>query len=1220
MGSIVVKKFLGEAPRVAEEELPDGAGQKVKNVKLHSGDLIPYKEPVFLQKLISSGVVKTLYKLTIPYDDIRFGKSVSSAFGGLYAVLPQPPDAFPLTTQRKGDNVFLTWDKDVDIVSSSPAWATSSDGAVADVEQRYYYTGDGRPKVSTYDKATRNAPNLKNISLPYTDGCYNLGLPIPTTALVATARSLSSAVSTHYERDAGNYATFYANADHGLRSGNIVTIRDFGSSDEAKSFNAQNVEITVTSTTTFTYFNSGDAVAKTANTNGRADLAGNTSLRTYVYTWVTPWGEESLPSIPSNEVYVKEGQTVDLSSIPFVSPSNNTTDLIRGIRLYRSVTTTDSSDYFLLKTIWFPTASVLGESTMEAFGDDNPVSSPVSSKVPYIGDLAAKLIMYTHSVGKFIDHTHRVPAADGAYDGVTEETNYHPGFAHNLVAGDVCQMVHNFAMNGAGYSQRDGYLRMLDVYNLGHMFGRTEMVIKNAPDRYTLEMQAVGDLNALRSVDVDSSNFLDAYPIQTIRSMTDVQICYSMNESDAFINIDENYEPFPAAVTPTTRTISEAVTATEDHWSSADVAGDDWFNTPARVDGTNELIFIQSMGTNPGTSLNPGTFAVAPDNMHVMRGYRDTTPGAYTTGFTITRLRAKNKYARFFHGPPRSDHFGGRSNLRYRTSNIATIKTQGTHNLETGEIVTISGFTSSNADFNAVDVAVTVVDHETFTYPNTGSNVANNGTVDGNGRIKRTGFRDDFDVLNLSIILPSRDYDAPPEGLKGLRVGFNNILMGFFDNQLCFSFPEKPHAWPEKYRMSFDYDIVAVETIGGITFVMTEGYPYQVSGADPATMASARIDTFYPCVSKRSVVNMGYGVVYATVGGLASFSPGTGLSLITGLVHDWETWEADLDASTIVGHYYDGKYFGCHSTGSFIFERDDKIGGYLVSISTNFEAAYTDTVNGQLYFVDPKDNSIYEWDNPKSSPTNLEWKSKIIRTPNFMNLGAIKIIGDYTLSETEVAAITTANDVIRGFNLGQWLVERFSYPYKRLDENNAQTELGGGADGFGINQSSPVEQDENNIEVEGGDFFKIHNEIFYVRNKSSDSLTVVRAMLGTTQAAHINNSHITYFKVMPLGTINGPYDYENLGNVRVDSDFSINSHMLNGDNKTKQIVDTTTLQQVTFSLYVDRKLIFTGRIDSNRTFRLPTGYKSDTFEIEVSGDARIREIQIGETPYGLRSV
>ena len=42
--------------------------------------------------------------------------------------------------------------------------------------------------------------------------------------------------------------------------------------------------------------------------------------------------------------------------------------------------------------------------------------------------------------------------------------------------------------------------------------------------------------------------------------------------------------------------------------------------------------------------------------------------------------------------------------------------------------------------------------------------------------------------------------------------------------------------------------------------------------------------------------------------------------------------------------------------------------------------------------------------------------------------------------------------------------------------------------------------------------------------------------------------------------------------------------------------------------------------DSSDIFRLPTGYKSDTFEIEVSGDARIREIQIGETPYGLRSV
>ena len=996
-------------------------------------------------------------------------------------------------------------------------------------------------------------------------------MPIPTQSLIATARSLSAAVSTHYERDSGNYATFYANANHGLRSGNIVTIRDFGSSDEAKSFNAQNVEITVTSPTTFTYFNSGDAVAKTANTNGRADLAGNTLLRTYVYTWVTPWGEESLPSIPSNEVYVKEGQTVDLSNIPFASPSNNTTDLIRGIRLYRSVTTTDASDYFLLKTIWFPTTSVLGDT------ED-------------VSGFMHKSILYTHSVDKEVEYYNSSTVHKQSNDHEPTGTGfYRPGFPHNLVAGDVCQMVHNNLVSGNNqYGQTlngDQEGQVGGDGTIGKWFGRFEQVIDAAPTRYTLETEFIDTTSGFGGGNADHS----------LSQVTDVVIYYSMNESDTFISIDENYETYPAAVTPTTRTVNEDIDADETTWSSASLAGNSWSGAIVKVEGTGELVFSQ--WSNSGTYYQ-----------RVIRGWRGTPIKAFSNGTTLTRVRSKNKYARFFHGLARSDTSGASSANRARSSNVATFSSNGTHNLEDGEIVTISGY--GGTGYNVTDVPVTVVDHNTFTYPSTGSDEGT--TLDSGGRVKRTGFRDDFNVLNLSVVLPSRDYDAPPEGLKGLRIAFNNILIGFFDNQLCFSFPEKPHAWPEKFRMSFDYDIVAVETIGGVIFVMTEGYPYQVSGADPATMASARIDTFYPCVSKRSVVNMGYGVVYATVGGLASFSPGTGLALITGLVHDWETWESNLVPSTIVGNYYDGKYFGCHSTGSFIFERDDKIGGYLVSISANFEAAYTDTLTSQLYFVDPNTNHIFEWDNPNSGFDILEWKSKVIRTPNFMNLGAARVTADFEVSEQTAEAIAASNALIPALNLAQWMPQLHSHYASRLNETLTDSDTTLTVD-TGLTAASTGT-------VDGGDFIKIDDEYMYVVSDTSTTLTVIRGMLGTTAAAHANDSSITPFKVMPLGSLNGSVDFIDLNGQRVSNFHALNSFELNGDGRTSYQQSTTQPQALVFKLYANKNLIFSGPITSSDIFRLPTGYKSDTFEIEVSGDARIREIQIGETPYGLRSV
>ena len=45
MASVKLIKFLGEAPKVSSELLPDGAAQTAFNVKLYSGDLLPYRTP-----------------------------------------------------------------------------------------------------------------------------------------------------------------------------------------------------------------------------------------------------------------------------------------------------------------------------------------------------------------------------------------------------------------------------------------------------------------------------------------------------------------------------------------------------------------------------------------------------------------------------------------------------------------------------------------------------------------------------------------------------------------------------------------------------------------------------------------------------------------------------------------------------------------------------------------------------------------------------------------------------------------------------------------------------------------------------------------------------------------------------------------------------------------------------------------------------------------------
>ena len=170
MAAVKIVKFLGEAPKIASELLPDAAAQIAFNVKLYSGDLIPYRLPFLAGNVDRNGTIKTLYALRDP---------------------------------NNGDLKWLTWTTDVDIVTAS---------ASEDQEQRFYYTGDGVPKVSNYELATSG-------TVPYPNGSYDLGLPLPETKLTTTSNSFSQKTTVSRARDAGNYATIVTSGNHELRTG-----------------------------------------------------------------------------------------------------------------------------------------------------------------------------------------------------------------------------------------------------------------------------------------------------------------------------------------------------------------------------------------------------------------------------------------------------------------------------------------------------------------------------------------------------------------------------------------------------------------------------------------------------------------------------------------------------------------------------------------------------------------------------------------------------------------------------------------------------------------------------------------------------------------------------------------------------------------------------------------------------------------------------------------
>ena len=81
----------------------------------------------------------------------------------------------------------------------------------------------------------------------------------------------------------------------------------------------------------------------------------------------------------------------------------------------------------------------------------------------------------------------------------------------------------------------------------------------------------------------------------------------------------------------------------------------------------------------------------------------------------------------------------------------------------------------------------------------------------------------------------------------------------------------------------------------------------------------------------------------------------------------------------------------------------------------------------------------------------------------------------------------------------------------------------------------------------------------------------------------------------------------------------VNAFPINGDGPTQNLKEVSGTLPDTFKLFADKSLVFQATVSSSDIFRLPSGYKSDTFEVAVSGSARIRAIHLGETPIGLKT-
>jgi hypothetical protein len=282
--------------------------------------------------------------------------------------------------------------------------------------------------------------------------------------------------------------------------------------------------------------------------------------------------------------------------------------------------------------------------------------------------------------------------------------------------------------------------------------------------------------------------------------------------------------------------------------------------------------------------------------------------------------------------------------------------------------------------------------------------------------ISQTVYADTVDDVTVSgnNQLQSTYWTPPPSNLEGIIMMPNGIMAGWKSNEVWFSEPYRPHAWPVSYVVNTEYPIVGLGVMGQTLIACTTTYPYAITGINPASMSMSRIASLEPCLSRGSIVSSIEGVLYASPNGLVLAAPGVAI-VITRQMITRDQWLNLLNVSTLRATKFNNAYYCWGATRPGAFQKDAFQNTAFVQVD------YTGSYNGALIdfnnqrvgwnsltsdsavtnlWADPWTGEIFIfrngqvlWFDVSVDRTHgaYKWRSKVMEMPNKRNLEAMRV-------------------------------------------------------------------------------------------------------------------------------------------------------------------------------------------------------------------------------------
>lgn len=255
---------------------------------------------------------------------------------------------------------------------------------------------------------------------------------------------------------------------------------------------------------------------------------------------------------------------------------------------------------------------------------------------------------------------------------------------------------------------------------------------------------------------------------------------------------------------------------------------------------------------------------------------------------------------------------------------------------------------------------------------------------------QQTSFVDTYTNDALSEVLDTLDWQPSEEDLRNIIMMANGIYVGHTDKEIYFSEPYIAYAYPVKYSISIQHKILDIALTGDRSFiVMTDEKPYFIYGDTPDNMTIIESKAKFPGI-KNTLVDMGGGAMYATYEGIVYATGTSRIQLITSKAHSKETFASIIPEETFA--YRDEKrYFLITNSGTIVFDKDTP--DFISNISYKPNAVHFSEDKFELFCS--LNGHLVEFYKKKTRWVSQTWESKNIRTAEYVNMSAYRILADY---------------------------------------------------------------------------------------------------------------------------------------------------------------------------------------------------------------------------------